>query len=105
MSVRTNIVLNTTAAEIGAPAASPMCATRNGTGINTTQIPSARFLIFSGCSYTHASSCGTRKIPVSVKSKMKIMSQAGRDQLSGDQIIVPKLVTRSSRMWLKIPTT
>src|ERR1700674_2586506 len=34
---------------------------------------------------------------------MKTRSQAGRDHCKGDQIIVPKEVTRSSRMWLSMP--
>src|SRR6266850_1128978 len=41
---------------------------------------------------------------VKVKSTMKTRSQAGRDHCKGDQIIVPKDVTRSSRMWLRMPT-
>src|SRR5208282_2157224 len=44
------------------------------------------------------------RIAVNVKSTMKIMSQAGRAQSSGDQIMVPKVVTRSREMWLRIPT-
>src|SRR5258707_1667010 len=35
---------------------------------------------------------------------MKRISQAGRDHLYGDQIMVPKLVTRSRKMWLSMPT-
>src|SRR5208337_562117 len=38
-----------------------------------------------------------------LKSTMNRMSQAGRDHASGDQIIVPKVVTRSRKMWLRIP--
>src|SRR5260370_5399556 len=34
---------------------------------------------------------------------MKMRSQAGRDHSSGDQIIVPKEGTRSSKMWLRMP--
>src|SRR5271157_4375304 len=40
---------------------------------------------------------------VKLKSTMKMMSQAGRDHATGDQIIVPKVVTRSRNMWLRIP--
>src|SRR5579863_1046048 len=43
------------------------------------------------------------RIAVKVKSMMKRMSQAGRDHWSGDQIMVPNLVTRSRKMWLRIP--
>src|SRR6267154_1410176 len=50
-----------------------------------------------------ASNWGTRKIAVSVKSTMKMRSQAGRDHSSGDQIMVPKEVTKSSTMWLRMP--
>ncbi len=38
-----------------------------------------------------------------LKSTMKIRSQAGRDHATGDQIMVPKVVTRSRKMWLRIP--
>src|SRR5208337_1487439 len=40
---------------------------------------------------------------VKLKSTMNMMSHAGRDHASGDQIIVPKVVTRSRKMWLRIP--
>src|SRR6202008_5025990 len=43
-------------------------------------------------------------IPVNVKSTIKTRSHAGRDHFSGDQIIVPNEVTRSMRIWLRIPT-
>ena len=39
-----------------------------------------------------------------MKSMMKIKSHAGRDHLIGDQTIVPKDVTRSRRIWLRMPT-
>src|SRR5580704_10184517 len=35
---------------------------------------------------------------------MNKMSQAGRDHSSGDQIFVPYVVSRSRKMWLRIPT-
>src|SRR5215469_12731971 len=42
--------------------------------------------------------------PAKLKSIMNRMSQAGRDQPSGDQIMVPNVVTRSRKIWLRIPT-
>src|SRR5229473_660634 len=98
------MALNMTRPEIGAPTISPILAMRNGAGRNASHIPTARPLTFSGWAYTQASNCGTRKIAVSVKSTMKTRSQAGRDHCNGDQIMVPKEVTKSSRMWLRMPT-
>ena len=67
-------------------------------------MPMARRFHFWGWAYTQASTCGTSRNAVSVKSMMKMRSQAGRDHASGDQIMVPKDVTKSSTMWLRMPT-
>src|SRR5439155_3262709 len=81
-----SMALRTTRPEIGAPAFSPILATRKGPGRNNSHIPMTRRRTFSGWAYAQASSCGTRRIAVSVKSTMKMRSQAGRDHSSGDQI-------------------
>src|SRR6202035_2085255 len=69
----------------------------------TSHIVRARRRLCSGSSYAQASNCGMRRIAVKLKSRMNRISQAGRDQLYGDQIMVPKTVTRSRKMWLRMP--
>src|SRR5258708_32640539 len=96
--------VKTTGSEIGAPTIAPILAIKNGVGTNTSHIPIARRFTFSGLAYTQASNCGTSRIAVSVKSTIKMRSQAGRDHSSGDQIIVPNVGTRSSKRGLRMPT-
>src|SRR5215470_5163321 len=100
----TSVAMTTVRVEIGAPTFCERIETTNGKGRVIAERRSMRRLARSESAFTHARSCGTRRIAEKVMSMMKRKSQAGRDQLSGDQIIVPKLVTRSSKMWLKMPT-
>src|SRR5579871_6836158 len=101
---KSRMAVITAAFEIGAPTDSPIFAISSGDGVKITHKTIARRMLCFGSSNVQASSCGISRIAVNVKSTMKSKSHAGRDHPSGDQIMVPNVVTKSRKIWLKIAT-
>src|SRR2546429_9427803 len=77
--------------EMGAFTDCAMPATPRVAAANRKQHVKARRRSPSPREYTQAAACGISKMPVSVKSRMKIKSQAGRGQVKGEHNNVSNL--------------
>src|SRR5882724_3953932 len=90
-------------AEIGVLTIREIAPTAKVESAHSSQTRIERILAWAGSRCAQASSCGASKIALSEKSTIKIRSHAGRDHASGDHTMVPNVVTKSRKMWLRIP--